>query len=494
MPHHETGGDAPPEHPGPPGPPPLPPGIPRGGPSAGGLAPDRPAALWAWPLVLLSVFFIGWSVNLFEPRLLAEAESAGEEASASAAEAARSRDASDLAIFKLQSQVVLAAGSVSPTSAEKALEDLRSQATGPRQLVALALVMRFVEQPDSEIMEVVEALPDSAPEPLRRLAVQAVSEGLGEEERAELSRHLGWFARLAPGPGLSESPEASELRARALVTLGLVGGLFFGALAGIFVGGALLVWLLRRKREDPATMAFSPRLAPRGLLLECFAIYLATMALGEVLGRWVDPGFAMASYGLAVVLPLFWPRARGVAWGDFARSMGLHRGKGVWRELRAGAVGYLGVLAIASVGIFLTMMLSLLVGSLGGAEAESVGSAAASGPETHPIVGWIYSGGFWERLLCLLLAAVYAPVFEEIFFRGALHRYFRGRFRFFASALLTGLIFAALHPQGWMGIPALAAIGIGFSLLREWRDSLIAPMLGHAINNGVLVGMLWIAL
>jgi membrane protease YdiL (CAAX protease family) len=56
------------------------------------------------------------------------------------------------------------------------------------------------------------------------------------------------------------------------------------------------------------------------------------------------------------------------------------------------------------------------------------------------------------------------------------------------------LIFAALHPQGFLAIPALASIGMGFSLLREWRDSLIAPMVAHAINNGILVGMLWLIL
>ena len=126
---------------------------------------------------------------------------------------------------------------------------------------------------------------------------------------------------------------------------------------------------------------------------------------------------------------------------------------------------------------------------LPGGGGESGGEPV--GPEAHPVVGWMYHGDFWTKLACLGLAAGFAPLFEEIFFRGALHRYFRGRFRFFASALLTGVIFAALHPQGVFAIPALASIGIGFSLLREWRDSLVAPMVAHAINNGALVLMLW---
>ena len=99
-----------------------------------------------------------------------------------------------------------------------------------------------------------------------------------------------------------------------------------------------------------------------------------------------------------------------------------------------------------------------------------------------------------EKLFCLLLAAVLAPLLEETLFRGALHRYLRGRLGFFLSALITGVIFAGLHPQGWLAIPALGSIGIGFSLLREWRDSLIAPTVAHAINNGLLITVVWLAL
>jgi len=476
-------------------PPPLPSELPPGAsPSS---APGPPAAWWAWPAILISVFFIGWSVNLFEPKLREEG-SDGEPPSRQAEEAARTQRASDLALFKIQTQVVIATSALGKPGSGKALQELRSQASGARMLAALALVMSFVGEPDSEILRTLDRLPPSTPEPLERLARRAVTEGIGDEERAELAEELGWFASLARGEGLAESPEAGRIRTKAFSTLGIVGFVFLGALAGILVGGALLFWLMRQRRIDPSTFAFSSAHGPQGLLLECFALYLGIMALGELLGRFLDPSFAMASYAVSMVVPFLWPKARGVRWRDFARSMGLHRGKGVMRELRAGAAGYLAVLAIASVGIFLTLILSHFAGMAGAAEngagAPGSPSPQRSGPETHPIVGWIYAGSFLERLLCLFLAAVIAPVFEEIFFRGALHRYFRGRFRFFASALLTGLIFAALHPQGWMGIPALAAIGIGFSLLREWRDSLIAPMVGHAINNGVLVTMLWIVL
>lgn len=77
---------------------------------------------------------------------------------------------------------------------------------------------------------------------------------------------------------------------------------------------------------------------------------------------------------------------------------------------------------------------------------------------------------------------------EETVFRGAFYRSLRFGNGVLIAGLVNGVIFAALHPQGWMGIPALTAMGFGFALIREWRDSLIAPMTAHAINNGLLVG------
>ena len=55
---------------------------------------------------------------------------------------------------------------------------------------------------------------------------------------------------------------------------------------------------------------------------------------------------------------------------------------------------------------------------------------------------------------------------------------------------MGGFIFAVIHPQGLLAVPALTAMGFGFALLREWRDSLIAPMVAHALNNGMIVAMI----
>jgi membrane protease YdiL (CAAX protease family) len=64
----------------------------------------------------------------------------------------------------------------------------------------------------------------------------------------------------------------------------------------------------------------------------------------------------------------------------------------------------------------------------------------------------------------------------------------------FLSAGINSLIFAAIHPQGLIGIPVLGTLAFGFSMVREWRDSLVAPMAMHALNNGTMTLLLLLVL
>jgi membrane protease YdiL (CAAX protease family) len=61
------------------------------------------------------------------------------------------------------------------------------------------------------------------------------------------------------------------------------------------------------------------------------------------------------------------------------------------------------------------------------------------------------------------------------------------------SILVVSLVFAAIHPQGLLGIPALAAIAVGLALMREWRGSLIAPMVMHGCSNGIVITLMVLA-
>ena len=453
----------------------------------------RGPAWWAWAL-------IAFALLPFDP-ILEKVLPAAPREGKPAVSAATSPE--DLALLKLQSQAAIAAAKVDPTSTEKMLEDLTKSVSGDRAAVALALLESFLHPGNSGAEAHLARLSDRVDEKLAALARKALREGLEEGERAELREKMGWFAGLARAPGLEDPPETASLRTRAMLVLGILGMGMMLVCAGGIAGVCLLIFHLRRLKDGRTQNRFAPSPVPGGVLLECFALYLGIMSAGALAGAFAAAYLGPVTYVVAVVVPLLWPRVRGVKWRDFRLATGLHRGAGWGKEILCGAVGYLVVMAVASIGIGITLALVFLVGwweglgseaasASGGLPAGGGGSAGgAAGPQTHPIVGWIYEGNFWQRVLCLVLAAGFAPLFEELYFRGALQRYFRGRFRFFASALLTGLIFAALHPQGFYAIPALGAIGLAFSMLREWRDSLLAPMTAHAINNGTLVLVLW---
>ncbi len=449
----------------------------------------RKAAWWAWPLVVFALIPYDIAFDRIAP--------ASKDLEKKASVARVDSDASDLALLKLQAQIVIASSKLDPAASEKARDDLASMVEGVRPAAALALLENFVDSASPRTETALQRLSGYPSDDLTDAVAEAVRSGVTEEERARLRTRLGWFAELARSPGLAPPPQEGAIRTRAFVVLAAM-GLGVTAVCLALVGGAVLLILhLRRIRSGEAVNAFVPSPWHGGTLLECFALYLGIMTAGALAGAFLGGAYSAVGYFAAVVVPLTWPFLRGMRWSELRTSLGLHRGKGWWREIGAGCVGYLAVLAIASIGIALTLALTSLAGLLeSGAEATAAGTEPGggrkpAGPEVHPVVGWIYEGGFWTRLACLALAAGFAPLFEEIFFRGALQRYFRGRFRFLASALLTALIFAALHPQGVFAIPALAGIGVGFSLLREWRDSLIAPMTAHAINNGCLVAMLW---
>jgi membrane protease YdiL (CAAX protease family) len=50
---------------------------------------------------------------------------------------------------------------------------------------------------------------------------------------------------------------------------------------------------------------------------------------------------------------------------------------------------------------------------------------------------------------------------------------------------VTSFIFAVIHPQGIFAVPLLMALAFGFSLIREWRETLLPCMVAHGLHNGL---------
>ncbi len=88
--------------------------------------------------------------------------------------------------------------------------------------------------------------------------------------------------------------------------------------------------------------------------------------------------------------------------------------------------------------------------------------------------------------LQILLIAIAAPISEEVCFRGMLFGGLRERLPRLAAALLSGLIFGALHAvTGLSAVPVLVAFGFILALLYEKTGSIIPCILLHMLNNSV---------
>jgi membrane protease YdiL (CAAX protease family) len=290
--------------------------------------------------------------------------------------------------------------------------------------------------------------------------------------REKLTRRYGYLGRLALAYGVPANQEPRKsLLAEALrfvVRLSLL-GMGFGALLmlslGFFVAGC--VWFFKGK----ITRAHIPNTSSEQVFLEAFALYLVLFLVSGRVLRFFGATSIQWTWITLLILPVVWKwAALRISAGELREAFGWHQGRGFVREAGAGLAGYFAGMPFIAVGCFVTILLSRYTGIQPGSPIlqELAGSPLQ-------IVG-LYG-----------VACVFAPVMEETMFRGALHHHLRQRWRFLLSAPIVSVIFAMLHPQGWVALPALGAIAMVLAGLREWRGSLIAPMAAHGFNNFLAV-------
>jgi uncharacterized protein len=103
--------------------------------------------------------------------------------------------------------------------------------------------------------------------------------------------------------------------------------------------------------------------------------------------------------------------------------------------------------------------------------------------------------GVDESTLALIGAAVLvcvlAPIAEELFFRGFCFTALRRTLGMLPAAVLTGIIFGAIHLGGTEieFIVPLMVFGFFLCLLYVWTDSLLPCIALHALNNALALGV-----
>jgi membrane protease YdiL (CAAX protease family) len=92
-------------------------------------------------------------------------------------------------------------------------------------------------------------------------------------------------------------------------------------------------------------------------------------------------------------------------------------------------------------------------------------------------------GPLWIQIL---LIAIAAPICEEVCFRGMLFGGLRERMPGVVAALVSGLVFGALHATtGVTAVPPLMILGVLLALLYERTGSIVPGILLHMLNNSI---------
>lgn len=92
-------------------------------------------------------------------------------------------------------------------------------------------------------------------------------------------------------------------------------------------------------------------------------------------------------------------------------------------------------------------------------------------------------------LLLILSGGIFAPIFEELIYRGIFLRFFEEKFTFWPAAILSSLLFGIAHTYS-LGIMVSAFVtGIFACLLYKQTKSIVPAILLHILTNVIAFSM-----
>jgi membrane protease YdiL (CAAX protease family) len=308
----------------------------------------------------------------------------------------------------------------------------------------------------------------------------------------------GWFGDLARVYGVDADDPAKAPLVKGGLRL-ILGVVLIVIVALVAIVGALVgaISMLVAYSSGKIRTAFVPPAVGGSVWLETAAVFVASFLLlkivSTVLVILVTPaGGAAPAWATSaplllqwfVLLSVFWPLLRGVTMTEWKRQVGWHAGLGFWREVGAGIWGYFAGLPVLAMAMVFTLVVVMLKGAMaGGAEGE------APTTPSNPIVDILSTAGPLQIAMLFLLATVWAPLTEELIFRGGLFRHVRTRLGVFLAAPLTAIVFGVMHGYDAMLLMPVITIGFVFAFIREWRGSLIGPIVAHGLHNATILSI-----
>jgi membrane protease YdiL (CAAX protease family) len=297
----------------------------------------------------------------------------------------------------------------------------------------------------------------------------------------------GWFAdaltlRLAPrldAPAVAEEARRSLAaraqrllrRLRAIVAIDAL-------LLGLGVAAAVVTW--RHRRKPRATVA-SAALPPPWTL----GAGLATLVRGGALAAVVLVLLLVGSHWLVEqpilaetldqplmyfpLLLLVWRGLLAPARLGFVAAFGLWPRPGAWPAVARAA----GVLVAAGIAIDIAL----------GAVGEPWGLTSHWTEWFDADLAW---GAPATVAVMLVSSILFAPVFEELVFRGLLYGTLRTRLGWPLAATASALVFALAHGYGVAGFASVFLSGVLWAWVYERTGSLLPSLVAHVVNNSAV--------
>lgn len=320
-------------------------------------------------------------------------------------------------------------------------------------------------------------------------------DALSEADADRLRARYGYFGKVALTHGMDDdAPERAALFTNAVVmtfTFFAIGVILLGVVVTGF--GLLIVAVVHFSSRRNRRAVFTPPEPGGSVFLESYALFVASFLVLITVGHLAIKALGLpetSSLGVQWLLLLtpLWPMLRGMSPKRWARAIGLHGGRhggigGVFAEIGWGIVCYITTVPVFLLGTIFALVLVTAWGII----SQRLFGGGPPEPVRNEILEIVASADLGTVFLLLALGTMWAPLCEELIFRGALYRHMRGRVGVALASTGTALLFAFMHGYGPLMTPPLIALGVMFALVREWRGSIVAPMVMHFIHNATLM-------
>lgn len=269
----------------------------------------------------------------------------------------------------------------------------------------------------------------------------------------------------------------------------ITGALLPISLIVLVIGSALLIGLVLL--IVGVVLLVSGRLKPKmhkptrggSVFLETYAVFVGAFLLYILIAKLIEHYPSLNQYAILILpaqwillVTAFWGLVRGMNFSRWRHAIGLYGGRQVIREAWYGLLVYLASIPLFLAGALVTMLLFVIKEWISPAGEDE-------GIPNNQMLEIFSSGDTVTILLIFTLATIWAPLCEELIFRGALFRHLRGYLHWTLAGLVTAMLFAFMHSYGPMFVTPLIVLGFMFAFMRHWRGSLIAPMTAHFVHN-----------